>query len=319
MSITRLKLEIDTDGRMLFREMLSHGMKMQVGVIPGADKGKPEIPEFAKLPNFDEPPVVPVPKVASDLTVGLLVSLGARTRDDEPFERANDLSIRTIDRAIPSSEIVFDHKTPARLWADTDLNVAFPRDRMAELEAEGIIGTLAPKAVSILGSISLWEEIATDLAPRIVDEFKTQGVDIVLVVPFCPQCHQATSLLARAIEGRGMPTLMLSTFLDISEAFKPPRVAVVDYPVGSPCGRTEDPEHQRATLRDVFATNLSAGSRQLNLIDRPYQVDKGRDWIRKTIDLYFEGIGETNTNYLHHRTSSSLAGREEEFTIQCNC
>ncbi len=155
---------------------------------------------------------------------------------------------------------MFDHATPARFWADEDLNVAFPRDRMAELEAEGAIGALAPEAVSILGSITKWDEMATDTAPRIHDEFARQKVDLVLVVPFCPQCHQADAVLARALEARGLPTLMLSTLRDISEAYRPPRTALVDYPIGSPCGRVGDPEHQRATLRAALACPLDTTS-----------------------------------------------------------
>ena len=79
--------------------------------------------------------MVAVLKPVAELTVGLLVSLGARTPGQEPLQRTNDLSYRLIPAAVPSDQIVFDHATPARFWADEDLNVAFPRDRMAELQA----------------------------------------------------------------------------------------------------------------------------------------------------------------------------------------
>jgi hypothetical protein len=77
---------------------------------------------------------------------------------------------------------------------------------MAELEADGTIGALASDTVSILGSITKWDELATITAAHIHDEFTRQGVDLVLVVPLCPQCHQATAVLARAVEARGRPT-----------------------------------------------------------------------------------------------------------------
>lgn len=112
----------------------------------------------AELPHFDAPTMVPVHKPVPELTVGLLVSLGAHAPGQEPLQRTNDLSYRLIPRTVPNDQIVFDHATPARFWADEDLNVAFPRDRMAELEAEGTIGALAPDAVSILGSITKWKQ-----------------------------------------------------------------------------------------------------------------------------------------------------------------
>jgi len=271
------------------------------------------------LPRFDAPPMVPVRKPVSELTIGLLVSLGARAPGQQPLQRTNDLSYRLIPRSVPSEQIAFDHATPARFWADEDLNVAFPRDRMAELEAEGTIGALAPEAVSILGSITKWDQLATDTAPRIRDEFTRQRVDLVLVVPFCPQCHQATAVLARALEARGLPTLMLSTLRDISEAYHPPRTALVDYPIGSPCGRVGDPEHQRATLRAALTCPLDTTTPQLHTVDLPYQADGGRDWIETIQAAYRANIANVQQNLRLHGHYESLAGQEKDFTIRCRC
>jgi D-proline reductase (dithiol) PrdB len=236
--------------------MRDHQRALAPLLFPDAEAGAEAGQKAAVLPQFDAPTMVPVDKPVSELTIGLLVSLGARIPGQEPLQRTNDLSYRLIPRNIPTERIAFDHATPARFWADEDLNVAFPRDRMAELEAEGTIGALAPEAVSILGSITKWDELATGTADRIHQEFARQNVDLVVVVPFCPQCHQAVAVLARALEARGTPTLMLSTLRDVSEAFVPPRTALVDYPIGSPCGRVGDPEHQRATLRAALSTPL---------------------------------------------------------------
>jgi D-proline reductase (dithiol) PrdB len=284
------------------------------GAGPAAPRHQP-----AALPHFDAPPMVAVHKPVAELTVGLLVSLGAHAPGQEPLQRTNDLSYRLIPATVPSEHIVFDHATPARFWADEDLNVAFPRDRMAELEAEDNIGALAPEAVSILGSITKWDQLATDTAPRIGDEFSRQNVDLVLVVPFCPQCHQATAVLARALEAGGLPTLMLSTLRDISQAYQPPRTALVDYPIGSPCGRVGDPEHQRATLRAALSCRLDTTTAQLHTVDLPYQADGGREWIERTQAAYRADIANVQQNLRLHRDSESLAGQEKDFTIRCNC
>jgi D-proline reductase (dithiol) PrdB len=66
----------------------------------------------------------------------------------------NDLSYRLIDRSVPYSELIVAHQTPVRVWALEDLNVAFPLERLVELEAEGTIGRLASRAVSMVGSIT---------------------------------------------------------------------------------------------------------------------------------------------------------------------
>jgi len=288
-------------------------------LFPDADADAGESQKTLVLPRFDAPAMVPAHKPVSELTIGLLVSLGARAPGQEPLRRTNDLSYRLIPRSVPSTQIVFDHATPARFWADEDLNVAFPRDRMAELEGEGVIGALAPEAVSILGSITKWDQLATETAPRIHDEFTRQNVDLVLVVPFCPQCHQATAVLARALEARGLPTLMLSTLRDISEAYQPPRTALVDYPIGSPCGRVGDPDQQRATLRAALDCPLDTTTPQLHTVDLSYQADGGRDWIETTQAAYRANLADLQENLRRHADSELLAGQERDFTIRCNC
>jgi len=296
-----------------------HQRAMAPLLFPGVGADSEAFRAAAALPKLPDPPMVAVHKPVSELTVGLLASLGARESGQEPFERTNDLSYRLISRSVPSEQIVFDHATPARFWADEDLNVAFPRDRMAELEAEGTIGALAPEAVSILGSITKWDGLATTTAARIHDEFTRQHVDLVLVVPFCPQCHQADAVLARALEARGLPTLMLSTLRDISEAYRPPRTALVDYPIGSPCGRVSDPEHQRATLRDALTCPLDTTTPQLHVVDLPYQADGGREWIETVQAAYRNNLANLQENMRRHGHHESLVGQENDFTIRCNC
>ena len=136
------------------------------------------------LPCFDPPSVLPVGKPPSELTVGLLASLGVRGPDQEPFETTNDLTYRRVPADVPSADLVFDHETPVRWWADHDLNVAFPRDRLAELQADATIGELAPVALSILGTISLYDRLVRETVPGILEDFRDQHVDLALLVPF---------------------------------------------------------------------------------------------------------------------------------------
>jgi D-proline reductase (dithiol) PrdB len=273
----------------------------------------------AATPNFGEPPMVIVDRPVSELRVGLLVSLGARGPGQPALKATNDLTFHRISQSVPTSQIAFDHPSPIRYWAEQDLNVGFPRDRLAELAAEGAIGSLASTAITMLGSITLWDRLATETAPRIKGEFDSQGVDVVLVVPFCPGCHRAMMILARALEGRGMPTLTLSTLADTSEAFKPPRTALVEYPPGSPCGRVNDAEHQRETLRAALHVPLNVATRQVMAVPLTYQADGGQDWVQQTLRLYREGANVVLDDAVAHGKTDSLAGQEEQFSIRCSC
>ena len=56
-------------------------------------------------------------------------------------------------------------------------------------------------------------------------------------------------LIARHLEKKGLPTIILGSALDILESGRPPRVKFVDYPLGFESGRPFDPENQLAVVR----------------------------------------------------------------------
>lgn len=135
-------------------------------------------------PVFEPPRLTALRKPVAASTIGVLTSCGVRHPDQSPLGATNDLTYRLVDRAWALADLVFDHETPVRVWADEDLNVAYPRDRLLELEAEGAIGRLAPRAVSIVGSITRSTELMQETVPKIKQEFDALGVDLVLLLPF---------------------------------------------------------------------------------------------------------------------------------------
>src|SRR3546814_6957411 len=80
------------------------------------------------------------------------------------------------------------------------------------------------------------------LAPALEQALRDQAVDVVLLVPFCPVCHQTMALVARHLEAAGLPTLCIVSARDIVEAVDPPRAVFVDYPLGHTAG-TRSEEH----------------------------------------------------------------------------
>jgi D-proline reductase (dithiol) PrdB len=139
---------------------------------------------YPPQPSFDPPRLTPLRKAIADSTLGVLTSCGAQPKDDAPMAETNDLSYRLLHRAIPLSELKVSHQTPSRKWALEDLNVAYPRDRLIELEQAGVIKKLAPNAVSMVGSITFYTELLNDVAPLIKAEFDRQEVDLALILPF---------------------------------------------------------------------------------------------------------------------------------------
>jgi len=135
-------------------------------------------------PVFAPPKLAPLRKPITQSTIGIFTSAGIQTVGDRPMAETNDLSYRVIDRSVPYSKLTVAHQTPVREWALEDLNVAFPRERLAELAAEGSLGRLAPRAISMVGSITKFTELLHNTVPAIKEEFDSQQVDLVFLFPF---------------------------------------------------------------------------------------------------------------------------------------
>ena len=66
------------------------------------------------------------------------------------------------------------------------------------------------------------------------------------------------SLVARAVEAAGIPTMVIGSALDIMVEVGVPRVLFVDYPLGNPCGRPGDRADQAAIVDLALDLAVSA-------------------------------------------------------------
>ncbi len=139
---------------------------------------------YPRQPNFDPPHLTPLRRPIAESTIGVFTSSGVQLLTEPLLAETNDLSYRLIDRKVPLSDLIVAHQTPVRIWALEDINVAYPRERLEELEAEGTIGRLAPKSISMVGSITRYTELLQKTVPAIKEEFDSQGVDLVFLFPF---------------------------------------------------------------------------------------------------------------------------------------
>lgn len=61
-------------------------------------------------------------------------------------------------------------------------------------------------------------------------------------------------LVARHVEAAGIPTLCMSSALDITRSVNPPRAAFLDFPLGHTTGKPGQPELQRRILIDALSS-----------------------------------------------------------------
>ena len=278
---------------------------------------------FENRPVFDPPMLTPLRKPIAESTIGLFASCGAQMPDDPPLGETEDISFRLVHRDTAVSKLAIAHQTKVRKCAVEDPNVAFPLDRMKELEADGTIKRLAHTAVSMVGSIQRFTELVEQTVPAIKQIYDAQGVDLVFLFPFCPACHRATAVIARALEARGLPTLSMNVLWESGQEMKPPRACFLDFPLGCPAGKPHEHAQQREILRAALklAPEFDPDRWELKALPFQWSRDGSRAWEKEVDDLYRNGGMSIVLKHIqaHQAEGESLMGREREFAIKCNC
>ena len=91
-------------------------------------------------------------------------------------------------------------------------------------------------------------------------------------------CHQSVGLIAREVEAAGIPTLAMTSALDITQAVKPPRSVFVDFPLGHQTGKPHQPDLQRQIVRDAL-TAFEQIAKPGEIVKLPYVWDpEDRSW-----------------------------------------
>jgi len=216
--------------------------------------------------HSDTPPAwTPLTKPLSECRVGVILSAGVYVAGQVAFYYKDDTSLRLIPKTTPAKDLRFAHVTSYMLDdAREDPNCQAPVDALRRLEAEGFVGEFADTFYSCMGGVYSQRRTREDLIPALLDAMRTEKVDAVFLVPFCPVCHQSLAMAARAIEEAGLPTLCLGSALDIVKAVNPPRMVFLDYPLGHSAGKPFDAGDQYGVVRAALGC--------LETIDQPGTV-----------------------------------------------
>ena len=138
---------------------------------------------YAELecPSFKTTPWVKGAPLAKR-RVAIVSSAGLVVRGEKPF-RGRDADYRVIPSETRPEQLMFSHISINldRSGFQEDWNVVFPLDRLRELAAEGVIGSVAATHYSFMGATDpvQMEGYAREVASRL----KGDGVDAVLLSP----------------------------------------------------------------------------------------------------------------------------------------
>ena len=133
------------------------------------------------MPELPGQPWV-TPKPLRQSRIALLTSAALHRRSEMPFP-AGSAEFRALPATLPAAEMVMSHISINydRSGFQRDINVAYPIDRLAELAADGTIGSVAPTHYSVMGSTD--PTTMAESADGIASHLKQEGVDAILLAP----------------------------------------------------------------------------------------------------------------------------------------
>jgi D-proline reductase (dithiol) PrdB len=136
-------------------------------------------------------PFTPLAKPLRACTVALVSTAGVARNDARPFdqdgERRNpwwgDPSFRAIPLGTSERDVRLYHLHIDPRFGEADLDVVLPMRRLAELAAEGVVGSPAPTHYSVMGYILEPRELVEQTAPAIAERMRAERVDAAALVP----------------------------------------------------------------------------------------------------------------------------------------
>ena len=126
----------------------------------------------------------PLSKPLRDCSVALLSTAGVHLKTQEPFAvfaEQGDWTFRRIPADTNTADLTVTHTHYDTRDALRDINTVFPLDRLRELEADGVIGRIAPMHYGFMGFIPDPRQLARETAPEVAAELRRNAVDVALL------------------------------------------------------------------------------------------------------------------------------------------
>ncbi len=125
----------------------------------------------------------------------------------------------------------------------SDMASYFPLAALQRLAANGKIGSVSPRFYGLPTNRSQRVTTGTD-CPRLVELCQEDNIDMAVLVPNCPVCHQSVALAAAQLEAAGIATVIMGCAKDILEHVGVPRLLFNDLPLGNAAGLPDDAASQ---------------------------------------------------------------------------
>ena len=236
--------------------------------------------------HFIDVPFTPLTKPLNQSVLGLITTAVSYDPDKGPqgpgapynaaakFYRPFQKSI-TGDIDLRIAHVGIDRKNANM----EDINCWFPLEVAKRAVMTQRIRALSPHFYGLPTNRSQRHTLEID-APIVLEMLRADQVDVAILIPNCPICHQSQSLLARYLEEAGIPTIVMGAAKDIVEYCGVPRFLFSDFPLGNAAAKPNDLESQNfhfelalRVLESAPAPRTTVQSPKVWSIDPTWKLD----------------------------------------------
>jgi D-proline reductase (dithiol) PrdB len=233
--------------------------------------------------HFADVPFAPLARPLAQCTATLVTTAAPYQPDKGPQGPGAPYNASAKFYGVYSGETAIDHDLriahvaiDRRHTSMEDSGAWFPLPALRRAVRRGRVGALAPRFHGAPTNRSQRRTLEVD-APEIVARCRADGVDVALLVPNCPVCHQTLSLVARQLEAAGIATVLLGCAKDIVEHAGVPRLLFSDFPLGNAAGKPHDVDSQEATL-ELALRVLEAAPAPRTTVQSPQRWSASAEW-----------------------------------------
>jgi len=233
--------------------------------------------------RYDSVPFTPLKKPITDCRVAIVTTAAPYQADkgdqgpDAPYNAAAKFFTVYSQSTTNTPDLRISHVGIDRdnTYAD-DLDAYFPLNALHSAAKKKLIREVGPNFYGLPTNRSQRTTVDTDCA-ALTELCQADAVDVVLLVPNCPVCHQSVSLAARALEQAGIVSVVMGCAKDIVEHVGVPRFVFNDFPLGNAAGIPHNKQSQTDILQLALATAENATDARTT-VQSPYQWNGKPDW-----------------------------------------
>jgi len=233
--------------------------------------------------QFDSVPFTHPAKPLSECTVGIVCTAAPYQPDNgdqgpgAPYNAAAKFFsvYRLPIQPVPDLRISHIAIDRAHTTAE-DPGSYFPLAALKSTWRQGRIGQMSQYVYGLPTNRSQSQTQKVD-CQELLKHMKNDGIDVAVLVPNCPVCHQSVSLAARTLEEAGVLTVIMGCAKDIVEHVGVARFLFSDFPLGNAAGIPNDVPCQEGLIN--AALNLiETATAPRTTVHSPYQWPEPKQW-----------------------------------------